>query len=379
MSGKVKNEDFINTYTSDSHMEYMFILGRNPELSMLELVSFLKNKKEKFSLKVFDEDIAIIELEKFDPKKMITMLGGTVKIAQPRDPASIISTLTKNKILYAVSYFKADRQRYNALFKKIFSENEIKALQKYKDSRNIPPAKSKNLDLEFVVYRDKIGVVIATSAPKDYKKRDEKRPIFDPLKVTSIRLAKILINLAQPHQEIFDPFCGTGTILQEALLMGYRAIGLDRSTSDAGKNLEWLKQNFKVPQYKLIKGNAAKLSYNINSVSAVATEPYMGPYLKEYPKEVHAIKIVSELTEIYSKFFSEISKVLEKNGKIAIILPEFRTSNRRTLSLNINALIKGTNLKIFNPAHPEVNIKVPIIYKEKKGFITRYIYILEKI
>jgi len=63
-----------------------------------------------------------------------------------------------------------------------------------------------------------------------YSKRDVDRPaksskngMFPP------KLAQILINLAQASEAttIFDPFCGSGTVLQEAWLLGYNALGSD--------------------------------------------------------------------------------------------------------------------------------------------------------
>ena len=42
-------------------------------------------------------------------------------------------------------------------------------------------------------------------------------------------------SISRAQKEVFDPFCGTGTILQEALLMGYKAKGSDKQVQDARK------------------------------------------------------------------------------------------------------------------------------------------------
>ena len=69
-----------------------------------------------------------------------------------------------------------------------------------------------------------------------------------------MRLAKILINLTgiKQNQVLLDPFCGTGTLLQEALLRNINVIGIDKEKTminKAERNLKWLKKNYKINNY----------------------------------------------------------------------------------------------------------------------------------
>ena len=43
------------------------------------------------------------------------------------------------------------------------------------------------------------------------------------------KLAQIIVSLSgtQPGQTVLDPFCGTGVVLQEALIMGAIVYGFD--------------------------------------------------------------------------------------------------------------------------------------------------------
>ena len=73
-------------------------------------------------------------------------------------------------------------------------------------------------------------VIALTEAIQDidaYTARDRERPARSA-KVGMLppKLAQILVNSAQ-GSAIYDPFCGTGVILQEALLMGHEAYGSD--------------------------------------------------------------------------------------------------------------------------------------------------------
>ena len=65
-----------------------------------------------------------------------------------------------------------------------------------------------------------------------YAARDQARPKRDArVGMLPPKLAQTIINLASgphlPNQTLLDPFCGTGVVLQEALLMGYNVYGTD--------------------------------------------------------------------------------------------------------------------------------------------------------
>ena len=61
-----------------------------------------------------------------------------------------------------------------------------------------------------------------------FHRRPRKRPFFHATAM-SVKLSRCMVNLARPRPEdlILDPFCGTGSILLEAGLMGFRIVGGD--------------------------------------------------------------------------------------------------------------------------------------------------------
>lgn len=96
-------------------------------------------------------------------------------------------------------------------------------------------------------------LVARTVAVQDitaYAKRDQGRPKRDAfVGMLPPKLAQTIVNLAAgplpptAKSIALDPFCGTGVILQEALLMGYAAYGTDlepRMIDYTRQNLEWL-------------------------------------------------------------------------------------------------------------------------------------------
>jgi tRNA G10 N-methylase Trm11 len=353
---------------------YLFALGRNPQLSLLELVSFFKNNDADGHIVERSEEFVLASLPNFNASKAIKQLGGVLKIAKVLDNDLYLGS--KNKVTFAVNWFKSDPSIILKQVKGLFKELGLKATQKFAKSRTILPTKAKGLDIELIAYKGKLFKVVASSNPKEYKERDEKRPVFNPLKVTSIRFAKILINLAQPKKEIFDPFCGTGTILQEASLMGYSSIGLDRQIVDARKNLRWLQKKFVSAKGKwdLIQGDAARLSKRVKTIECVVTEPYLGPFFKRPPLFRDAIKISRELEQLYTKVLSELHKVVK--NKVVILIPQLKTKERKLVFIPMAKILRNTGFKVSSPTK---QVTMPLMYDDVKNNVQRLIYILEKV
>jgi Predicted DNA modification methylase len=79
---------------------------------------------------------------------------------------------------------------------------------------------------------------------RGFKERDLSRPYKNPLISMPPWLARVMINLASPSpgRKLLDPFCGTGTILIEAVDSGLDAYGVDLDPSNvngARENLNW--------------------------------------------------------------------------------------------------------------------------------------------
>ncbi len=343
--------------------KYIFILGRDIELSLAELFSYLKKNQINYNVLDKFRDLIVIEIEKLF---QIDLLGGLVKIAEViEDKEYFFNNLTfsKNKIKYVVN----DEEIRNNL-KKIFKEQGIKAFYK-SEIKSLTTAS--RVDLELIKFKDHLAKVIMISNPKEYKKRDELRPFFDAKKVTSIRLAKILINLSEARNEILDPFCGSGTILQEALLLNLNACGLDLNIKEAKENLGWLRKNFNFkPRYRVFQGDSRSLSNYFNRVECVVTEPYLGPYFKKYPRYDEALMVIKDLERLYIDVFKELNKVVEKS--VVILLPIIKTNVKKNLKINIIKLLEGTNFKIRSE-------NFPIIYFNKGAIVEREIYVLDKV
>jgi tRNA (guanine10-N2)-dimethyltransferase len=84
----------------------------------------------------------------------------------------------------------------------------------------------------FGVLTDKrfiFGLKTAEIIPKPFsERRPRRRPVFHPTAMPA-KLARAMVNLAQPRRGdlVLDPFCGTGGMLVEAGLIGCRVLAFD--------------------------------------------------------------------------------------------------------------------------------------------------------
>ncbi len=73
------------------------------------------------------------------------------------------------------------------------------------------------------------GIKLAEITPKTFsERRPRKKPFFHPSAMPS-KLARCMVNLARAKagELVLDPFCGTGSVMVEAALVGCRVLGLD--------------------------------------------------------------------------------------------------------------------------------------------------------
>ena len=380
--------------------KYLFVHGRDPELSLLELISYFKKKGIQFKLETYDKIISIFSLIELDFKAVMNDLGGTVKIAEIISDTKNIEEVEYNlnnnlkyedneKIKFAISSYGTDLLPFvEGYIKNRFKRECIRGIYKKpqrKFTRKLMPSKLVGIlgvGFELVLYKEYIAKTVAVFNPNDYKKRDLGRPKKDYMRAISIRLAKIMINLSQAREGglLLDPFCGYGTVLQEALLMGVNVIGVDiekESIKASEENLEWLKKNYEFNKdFRLINGDSRGLSKLLKSeVDAVVTEPYLGPYIKKLPTVEEAKTFSNKLNELYYGVIKEIGLILKKDGIVVIIVPVFKTLQRKNISTSFEDILNKTGFKVYTPFE---GISVPILYSTEESKIVREIYILVK-
>jgi tRNA G10 N-methylase Trm11 len=226
-----------------------------------------------------------------------------------------------------------------------------------------------------------------------YAARDQARPKRDA-KVGMLppKLAQTLVNVAigPMHSKleaeginptkvaVLDPFCGTGVVLQEALLMGYSVLGTDlepRMVEYTEHNLQWL-----VQQQPNIQGRVAleigdATSYHWPGFSALASEAYLGRPLTTLPASDKLNEIVRDVDTILRKFLRNLAPQLKPGRRICLAVPAWQVSTGKFKRLPLIDHLSdlGYNQLDFKHVRPE-----ELLYYREGQVVARQLLTLEK-
>ncbi len=390
--------------------KYIFFLGRTPLLSLAELSKYFDCNEIIFFCDkyiVIESNQALISI-----KQIMDRLGGTLKIAkyidETDDPKSILNKVTSVLCNYFPDKDGKKRFGVNTYKTKINIKKLIPGIKKNLKQRgysvrfvnknfdNLSTDKiinerllsDKGCDLNIININNKTVVcdTIAVQDIESYTKRDFSRPGRDPRRgMLPPKLAQILINLSEGNR-IWDPFCGTGVILMEALLIGKSVIGSDidnKAIQDTERNILWLYEHFGYDKEALIFQHDATLSVKrAIDYDAIVAEPLLGPPLSGIPQEDELKSIIVRLEKLYLQFFKNNKP--KKGTKIVFLLPCFKNNKKivfmkkildKIYQLGYNPcwLIKE---EILNKFDIRLNSRNSLIYSRPNQVVAREIICL---
>ncbi|HEU5121738.1 MAG TPA: methyltransferase domain-containing protein [Candidatus Saccharimonadales bacterium] len=188
-------------------------------------------------------------------------------------------------------------------------------------------------------------------------RRDQGRPKRDAfVGMLPPKLAQIMINLATPpaahpalttikegiSPRLLDPFCGTGVILQEAALMGYRVYGTDlneKMIRYSRDNLNWLQDTFHLHfDWYLHQGDAMSTTWQ-QPIDIIVCESYLGQPFSAPPSRQKLTEVKENCNHIIRRFLQNLAPQLTTDTRICVAVPAWRdTSGRFTHLPLINHL-----------------------------------------
>ena len=363
------------------------ILGRQPEISLAELESLFGAE----NVTPLGKYAALVNSE--DPLPQ-TRLGGTMKSAKlltrlentdltgaftylQQSIPEHLKYLPKGKLQLGVSVYGYPATR-DWLLKQMLTLKKV--IKKTGQSVRIIENKSEALEAAQVLYnkltgplgwellliKDGADILVAQStAVQDidaYAERDFERPMRDAfVGMLPPKLAQIMLNLAVGEKflelssqnleedgpkiqdlrskiSVLDPFCGTGVVLQEAMLMGFETYGTDISekmVDYSTKNLEWLEKQWKVEngKWKIESGDATNHTWDFSRNTAndqritIVCETYLGKPLTSLPNQQELDRIMSEPNSIAEGFLKNLAPQIQSGTKLCLALPAWSLGN----------------------------------------------------
>jgi tRNA G10 N-methylase Trm11 len=245
------------------------------------------------------------------------------------------------------------------------------------------------LGMELLLVRNGHKTLLAqTVAVQDinaYAHRDQNRPKRDArVGMLPPKLAQTIVNLAtgplpaETTNVILDPFCGTGVVLQEALLMGCGAYGTDlepRMIEYTRANLEWLTtQGVETTDPLLEVGDATTYRWP-QPFSAVASETYLGRPLSSWPSAETLHEIIGTCNVIIEKFLKNLAEQMPQGARACLAVPAWQAPNGRVHHLPLLDRIEEIG---YNPVSFEHIRSAELLYSRPGQLVARELLVITR-
>ncbi len=437
--------------SSSNTSPLLFIPGKNWMLSLAELAAFFEARGVKFKIIECSGAFFVINMENAGPPD-IAALGGTIKVGavtssfttqvvreafleenkqargQVKDAIvtkelidEMFEKPSAGKAVFGVSVYWADpgvrqvsrgMQRFvgSVVKKELAAQGKKANFMGFAKNRDRPQLShvevlkksmvENRAEVLFCVGKEQtwIASTVAVHNPFEFQKRDVGKPNQRRIFAMPPRLARIMVNLAScgAKKVLLDPFCGVGTILQEALLSRATVIGVDVNpwcVEAAVENLEWLKREYALgdAEFTVRQGDVRRLSSKIGQeqVDCVVTEPDLGPALRDVPTTPYAEKIIAKLEPLYHAFLEEAYMVLRANGRVVVVTPYIKTRSGKPVIMRIEAKaselgfkrvqLLGNDVFAEDTVAPEkLTAMASFIDAEERHIIGREIHVFQK-
>ena len=375
-------------------------------LSLAELTAYFKARETKFEIQFFSGEFFALSFEKDFDASAIADLGGTIKIGEVKTKfptetvkeaflkknkqaqsqiieslaaSGLVDGMTKSeeKMLFGVSVYCTEStlrsssggiQRFvgSAVKNKLadlgkksnfmgFSTDRKQAQLSHVEvlKKNLVENKAEVL---FCIGRTEtwIATTVAVHNPFEFQKRDIYKPNQRKIFGMPPRLARIMVNLSActPEKVLLDPFCGVGTILQEALLERAMVVGMDVNpwcVKAASENLEWLVREYGLEgaDFRVLQGDVSRLVEKIGqeAMDCIVCEPDLGPALRQVPTNPYAEKIIQKLEPLYFGFVEQAYRALKPEGRLVLVTPYIKTRSGQVVTMPISVKLDSLGFK----------------------------------
>ena len=392
---------------------HIALLGRQPALSIAEL-------ERTFSrVSWFSADTALVDTESFDIQK----LGGTQKAGKvafeinatndwrrvtdaiiqhySRKWGSYDGKITLGLSAYGVDVNVRDLQKVGLILKgklkgkgasiRLIPNQEIALSSATSHHNKLGLAANK---VELMIIKGGKSIIVAESTGAQnitaLAARDQGRPRRDAfVGMLPPKLAQIMINLAGPIDKdptsdllkprILDPFCGTGVLLQEAMLMDYAVYGTDlaeKMIRFSRDNLNWLQDTYRfTAEWYLHEGDAVDTKWQ-QPIDAVISESYLGQPFSAPPSSAKLIEVRGNCNFIITGFLKNLSAQIKPGTPVVLAVPAWKDTEGRFTHL---PLIDNLEELGFEQVKFETVPTEQLLYHRPDQVVARELLVLTKI
>jgi tRNA G10 N-methylase Trm11 len=404
-----------------------FISGKNWMLSLAELTAYFRSREIGFEIQFFSGEFFTLSFEEGFDATVIADLGGTIKIGEVKAKfptetikeaflgkdkqakKQITTTLSlsglvdgiaksSEKVVFGVSVYctESTLRSSSGVIQRFVGSTVKDGLADLGQKSNFMgfgnerkqaqlshvEVIKKNLvenkaEILFCIGRIEtwVATTVAVHNPFEFQKRDIYKPNQRKIFGMPPRLGRIMVNLSscKAGKILLDPFCGVGTILQEALMEKAMVVGVDVNpwcVKAATENLEWLVNEYglKDADFRVLQGDVNRLVEKIGQVTmdCIVCEPDLGPALRQVPTGPYAEKIIHKLEPLYFGFVEQAYGVLVPGGRLVLVTPYIKTRSGQIVTMPINKKLESLGFKNVYPFSKDM-------FSESAGLLERLV------
>ncbi len=374
-------------------------LGHQPQISLAEL----KAVTHPDNILSHDTEIALLRKAPLEPDLMGGLVKMAVVFAITDSPKNIKETLKSHclatvkklktgKITFGVSaynlkYAPFSLRELNFFLKDVFKSQGRNARSILNDNQPLSPTQifyhRLYLKNKFEICLWQFGKKIYLAQTvwvqniETYREKDMSREKNLRAGIMSPKLAQIMLNLVATSSDdvVLDPFCGSGIILQEAILRNFKVIGSDLDYQQVKICLNNLKSFSKSKNKDL--SNLLDLSTADATnhkwpakIDLVVSETNLGPPLNRFasPQELKPIKL--RLEKLLKEFLTNLAPQLKNSSRLCLAVPAWPQKNETHLTLNVVDCLEDLGYAL---------VDCELIYRRPKQFVGRQFIVLKKI
>lgn len=384
-------------------------LGRQPDISLAELAAVVGPSR----VQVVSEHFATVNSDSLP----LPLLGGTIKYGRIITTLPAVShhkTALLNASRYIIQHYAPrwrhvsqkltlgisahdlnvparDVQKTGLILKTSLKTHGVSLRLVPNDQPALSTATSHNNKLgssptkiELLIIRQADGrTVIAESQGVQnitrYTQRDRQRPRRDAfVGMLPPKLAQIMLNLAlgpTTTAHVLDPFCGTGTVLQEALLRGCTVSGSDlnpKMIDYTAENLHWLTTHYPCTAAINYLHQADAMTHRWPAtppVDAVVCETYLGQPFSAPPRPDKLRQVASTCQHIIHTTLGNLHQQLRPGTPLCIAVPAWADTSGRLTYLPLESQLASLG---YQKRHV-----TPLVYRRPNQVVARQLLVLE--
>lgn len=334
--------------------QYLLQSGNTPSLTLFEARSVTGTSVEELT----PEAVRFSAPDDEEAQRLFSLLGGSVRLARIEQDWQEYSAETLEKALlellligkpsklrFSVAQWGNQQSQRLSLFtlKEKLEEAGVKTrfLEGARDGLSAAVLLHQNVVELIVVEKEGQLLLARTVAVQDidhWTVKDRRKPYSDRKKgMLPPKLARALVNIAlgaevSPDTLLYDPFCGTGTVLIEALERGARVVGSDADSvavEGTQMNLAWFTDAFHLTApFSVFPSDVSQVSLNQlpGKVDVIVTEPFLG---KVQPKPHQLEGMFRGLEKLYLGAFRQWRGILQTGARVVMIFPRVEAENGR--------------------------------------------------